>query len=1441
MASLLALLSGVSITSDIRYLAPGRSGAKVLVLANPKSLPLVVKLGRADDIDRETRNYADSLIDQTIPLEMRPTLQQSCTVGEYAALVYSWVGGLERVQTFRDFFTSGNETTIKRGLSEAMTGLVLWHGTTRLPRLPFDLWKWNPQALNRLRESLDAWPGETNTKQRLLTAVTDPHKWRDILITKHGGIGTCHGDLNCHNILISKTDTLPKLIDFASVLFDDCPARDWSKLERDIKLRCLRDLIKSPSEYITALAQVELACATEAAPTNASIAVTKTIAAVINLRSLFLQLSTNLSDIPSVEYFYFLLCWTLAYLNNQEGLDEPAEIRNAIINSAVQTLELLESEINRIDSISPHRGETDTDRTQRTITYSESNQELQTLATKFRSQLRIAGYVEDEKQVRHAVYLDEGLYVHRNREENAIADFISLSAVSSDGEARGRWLSVVGDAGHGKSSLLWHVFEELSRLSTLLVIPFMAQLENDLSALPEVVARIKEQSNRTSKLVVLIDTLDIAVGVEDKVLAGMLNSLKALGALIITSSRKQEADKLSIYIASNAQLEIRRYDDAEAQQAIRNQVRVHYRRQSDAEQQSQFERIWGLLEQQRNVRELDLEPLILRMIFEAYVPDDIPQDINTQQIYQQYWNQRVLYDRVVKTSKDRFDRQQVCRFIAREIVFGDGHSDKFPVRPAALVDAGVAGSPPEVIEGLVSTGVLQWAEGHSSVRFFHQTFLEFVAAYDLLSSDSTTRAARIETLLNDVTNFNLFRAPILKQLAIQSFEDYSYLHVGLIQDLRNINNELAAQLSLEIVGKLPGSAAAYEICSEWIEEDPSVLEDVIVETVRHYPKAKIGIALNFLRPFLTSDKETAIYSLCIDTLAQTEPSLVFDFLHQRLPSILREGDDDSKSYFKNAVCAAATYGENRAFGTLMELLPKVKAGLQSSILYSIAEITSTRNAHDVDWIVRSVSDLLPQIPPKNHNQVWDGLSYLVSALNRVAPETARATGRHLLDTEVWRRDIRSAIFMGRLAAQTGAYEASIEEALSQTRATDHLVRVFNAGFLAHAPSEQSRQIMTSILKLDPKDFEAVDTVRSLFAIVGGLRDTEPAQVFEFLGRWEWPTSGAGTPLAAIFKHLAANDPVGTKDWLLNQLRQHKDRARTIKLIRGLTVLIQERPDVFERNQLERIYERAFADKAGRQVFAAATGGIATVNMELAERIFDQVFAEEGKVSQLAAVNSLQRSVQSQPAFTLSVGPKVVDAFLRQHAAGVLDNYIVVLRSIPKGNAAALLTSFEKWFTVMVCAELDPKILSELLTVLKIACESNPRVAFKVSQRITILNKGIAGGLAALYDNVSEHSEDVDLLSEVLIAFGKIAGYSQLRMGNALRRSLPRLAHKLGRAPVIEMVIRTYPSIKHEQALRSLFRAAFAIPGWGASENAELLKDEKLPSSIRGLLSTRVRQ
>src|SRR5206468_10278531 len=106
----------------------------------------------------------------------------------------------------------------------------------------------------------------------------------------------------------------------------------------------------------------------------------------------------------------------------------------------------------------------------------------------------------------------------------------------------------------------------------------------------------------------------------------------------------------------------------------------------------------------------------------------------------------------------------------------------------------------------------------------------------------------VNRLLDDVASFNFFRAPILKQLTIQSFENQE-LHFQLMRGLRHLNNELAAQLALEIIGKLPHSERSNQIVHQWIEEEPETLRGVICETVRHYPKSKTELALNLLQPY----------------------------------------------------------------------------------------------------------------------------------------------------------------------------------------------------------------------------------------------------------------------------------------------------------------------------------------------------------------------------------------------------------------------------------------------------------------------------------------------------------------------------------------------------------------------------------------------------------------
>jgi hypothetical protein len=166
-----------------------------------------------------------------------------------------------------------------------------------------------------------------------------------------------------------------------------------------------------------------------------------------------------------------------------------------------------------------------------------------------------------------------------------------------------------------------------------------------------------------------------------------------------------------------------------------------------------------------------------------------------------------------------------------------------------------------------------------------------------------------------------------------------------------------------------------------------------------------------------------------------------------------------------------------------------------------------------------------------------------------------------------------------------------------------------------------------------------------------------------------------------------------------------------------------------------------------------------------------------------------------------------------------------------------------WFTPELLKGLhDEKVLSELLGVLKIACVSDPHLAFQVGRRVPVISKGVAGGLAALYDQVSARGEhDETLLRDVLDGVREICGYDQMRMGNAIQRILPRLSRGLGAKMVADWALETCRQIRNEQALNTFVKAALELPGWGEEETDALLRGEWMPESTVGIVLAKKRE
>lgn len=1440
MAALLAAYEGAADPDsfEVRFLAPGRSGAKVFLLTHTVNLPVVVKVGARVDVERELRNYRDYKVEDTLPQELRPTLRFNEELNDYALVVYTWAGGWDRVMSFRDFFASADPETVVRVTDSLMADMFRWHRTSRSAGLPFDQWSWDGGTLAAVRTAVATWPAAEEAKLRVLAVLEEQHDWRDALATMRGSRAVCHGDLNCNNVLLSERAGVlsPKVIDFASVTAGSSPARDWAKFEREIKLRCMRELIPDPAEYVKALTLLDAQLGGGHGGVETDPRVAKVYRVVEEVRCNYEALTANISDIPLVEYLYYLLCWALAYLANQDGLAEPVEVRNAILNSALRAIEQLDVECSRrgkrVEVVSkgtpaaPPSASADFDY-------------VRSLGGEFLSQLRITGYLEDANRVRRAMYLDDGLYVHRRAEEEALRGRVEDFASSRYGV--GGWVSITGDAGHGKSSLLWFLYSELQRDTRLRVVPVLAQMRGGLGEVASKVLKPETQTGASApKTVVLVDTLDILVGIDDPGLAETINMMRARGWLVVTTSRLQEAERLERIVQSDERVHLRRYSDEEAREAIRNYVRLAYPASSAEDKERQSVTLWNVLEQQREVRELDLEPLILRMIFEAYAPHEIPRDVNTQKVYKKYWDERVLSDRAVKDVAEKVQREEVCRLVAAGILFGESRSDKLAVSVAAGMWGTRYGKefPFEVLAKLISSGVLQWAEGAGSVRFFHQTFLEYAAAYDVRCSDETTLRRRADFLLDAVAGFDLFRAPALKQLVVQAFEAQPSLAHELMERLREVGNALAAQIAFEVVGKAEDDERAVALCERWIAEERQTLQGVVCDVVRHYPGSKTNVALRLLTPLLDTPKAATIYSMCGSIFSRSSPGLAGDFLRTRLERV-KGGSDDEQLSYKNALCAVVGRGQLAAVGELTELLPHLKTGQQAGLVREFAGVLDGSNAVPVAALMREVCALAAE-KGKKRNEIWVELLKFVAKLKEVAPDAARGLALWLRDSKLWRMSDAAAIYAGQIEGSVLLSPQAIDAALESLNSSDHRARMLSGGILSGAPAEYSSLILEKILTLDPSRHDGDAFASTLFGVVASLKSPEPARLFRFLEEWSPSGDGAGAPLRRILASLAEGSPDEVRAWLL-QAFDSSGGSPGKGFFRAFSVLLQENSSIFESGLVRRVFEAGLAaPPQSKRLLVGSVAAVAAVDRALADELFLKFFKNHSRVYRVAAVHSLRYCLTTYPEFALLQGNRIIDSIKAKPDIGILDTYLVGLKDFPRERAADLLLSLDGWFTPELLKGLqDEKVLSEFLAVLKIGCVSDPRLAFQVGRRVPVISKGVAGGLAALYDQVSARGEhDEELLKEVLGGVQEICGYDQMRMGNAIQRILPRLSRGLGAKVVAEWALETCRQIKNEQALNTFVKAALELPGWGEEETDALLRSEWVPNSTVWIVLTK---
>jgi hypothetical protein len=392
------------------------------------------------------------------------------------------------------------------------------------------------------------------------------------------------------------------------------------------------------------------------------------------------------------------------------------------------------------------------------------------------AQLRMASRIveADAKVVVHDealggdVCLDQNLYVRRNVEQK-------LARHVNEAGEEAVVVLLVGEAGRGKTSLLWSLYRSLSRNDSLEVWFIKSTLLADasppnprsadaspgpLSALTfsRALSQIEAFGKRP---VLLLDTIDLLLHDEASrnVLLTLLFNLLERRCTIVATCRPQEVPRLNPIEFTRVTLID--YEGAELEEAIRKHVARFY---APSIQRSETDYAAAILEAVARglpIREVCANPLTLRMLFTIYAPSEIPNDINVFELYKEYWDSRVERDYRAGNPfplDDTPNLENTASAVALCMLIKGAPEVGIRQLQRAARYLGVSRGE---VEGLISRGVLHASES-GAISFFHQTFFEHSAARGIIKHLGIDSLSVLEERSTSNAT-DLFTSPIYEQ------------------------------------------------------------------------------------------------------------------------------------------------------------------------------------------------------------------------------------------------------------------------------------------------------------------------------------------------------------------------------------------------------------------------------------------------------------------------------------------------------------------------------------------------------------------------------------------------------------------------------------------------------------------------------------------------------
>ncbi len=382
-----------------------------------------------------------------------------------------------------------------------------------------------------------------------------------------------------------------------------------------------------------------------------------------------------------------------------------------------------------------------------------------------------ADYIEkiDWSSKREIVHLSD-VYIEREIESSIEAEIK---------ENQHRFIFLEGDAGNGKTSVLWHQYQKYQNSEQFEGYNSLFLKSTQLREINFDTIQMLANQELALQPLIFLDTIDLLLHDTDdrERLIAFYDLIFRIDGICVSCCRPQEISSLNslkkTFIKTWKVLEVKNYSDTELEEAIRKYAKIYYEQAPDVDVEKKIAEILFDSKNDKSLKPIYANPLTNRMLFTLYAPVPIVESINVFKLYEDFWQKRVVEDvRIGITAKPRQrnaskNLSKAASFIALfMLATGNVTLNKKTIKRHANwynIDD-------DEVTILIDRGILKGSNNSEEFEFFHQTFFEHAAAkafIDLIKMPAIgILAKKIFDEKGQPTPESFFLSPILEHLLL---------------------------------------------------------------------------------------------------------------------------------------------------------------------------------------------------------------------------------------------------------------------------------------------------------------------------------------------------------------------------------------------------------------------------------------------------------------------------------------------------------------------------------------------------------------------------------------------------------------------------------------------------------------------------------------------------